>query len=414
MSVKDGLNTALRGLVANKGRSALTILGIVIGITGIILVVSLGDSAEDIIVGELGGLGANTVVVRPGQEPTGPTDFAQVLFNDSLKERELRALQSKKNVPDLIAAAPEVFVTGSVAYQGETIQPTIFGFSAEFMSETLGVRIARGLPFYEQDIAANARVAVIGQDVQEELFGQQTAVGKFITVKGTKFRVVGVFEPRGQVVFFNVDDLVLVPYTTALQLLSGNNYYNQIILSARNSEVVDRMVVDVQRTLRDLHNIRNADDDDFSIQTQQGLVEQVTTIIGTFTAFLSVVIAISLIVGGIGIMNIMLVSVTERTPEIGLRKSLGATQRDILEQFVIEAILLTVSGGIIGVILGFLLSWIGTILIIQTTGIALEFSFSYGAAVLGVVISGGVGLVFGLYPALKASRKSPIEALRYE
>lgn len=414
MLIKDGLHTATRGLLANKGRSMLTILGIVIGITGIILVVSLGSSAEDIIVGELGGLGANTVVVRPGQEPKGPTDIAQVLFNDSLKERELRALQNKQNVPDLIAAAPEVFINGSVAYRGETSQPTIFGFSAEFMIETLGIGIAEGLPFYQQDIAANARVAIIGEDVREELFGEQSAIGKFIDVKGTKFRVVGVFEPRGQVVFFNVDELVLVPYSTALQVLSGNNYYNQIILSAKNSEVVDRMVGDVTRTLRDLHNIRDPEDDDFSVQTQQGLVEQVGTIIGTFTAFLSVVIAISLVVGGIGIMNIMLVSVTERTPEIGLRKSLGATRKDIIEQFMIEAVLLTMMGGIIGVIFGFLLSWAGTLLIVQTTGIAIAFSFSYGAAILGVLISGAVGIVFGLYPALKASKKSPIDALRYE
>jgi putative ABC transport system permease protein len=226
--------------------------------------------------------------------------------------------------------------------------------------------------------------------------------------------VIGVFEPRGQVVFFDVDELVLIPYTSAQTYLVGFDYYNEIVARASSPERVDRVVFDIEQTLRELHRISDPDKDDFYIQTQQGIIKQVQAIIGVFTLFLSMVVAISLVVGGIGVMNIMLVSVTERTREIGLRKALGATNRNILVQFLLEAVMLTLAGGIIGIIIGTTLSFTGTLVIAQMTTFSPPFSFPLGAALLGIGVSMFVGVVFGLYPAYKASQKSPLEALRYE
>ena len=226
--------------------------------------------------------------------------------------------------------------------------------------------------------------------------------------------MVGLYAPKGQVVFFNVDELVLVPPATALTYLTGNNHYSQIILKASSPEVVDRMGSDIKRTLRDLHKIKDPADDDFYLQTQQGLVDQIGQIIGAFTLFLSFVVAISLIVGGVGVMNIMLVSVTERMREIGLRKALGATNKDIRTQFLIESVLLTGAGGLVGIILGTIFSLLAAFAIRNFADLAWSFSFPISGALLGLGVSALVGLGFGIYPASQAAKKSPIEALRYE
>ncbi|MBI5077714.1 ABC transporter permease [Candidatus Falkowbacteria bacterium] len=414
MKLKHTFNIALTGLRANKRRSFLTILGIVIGITAIILIMAIGSGAEGLIVGELGGLGAETIVIRPGKEPKGPTDFAETLFSDSLKQRELEAILKKSNVPDLIDAAPEVYVPGSVSYGDETYKPTIIGFEADFMTDALKLKLADGTLFDENDLKSKAKVAIIGSKVKDELFGDESPLGKNIQIKNIKFRVIGVYAPRGQVVFFNVDDLILLPHTTAQTYLSGKDYFHQLTARAKSPAVVNQTVEDIKRTLRELHNITDPEKDDFNVQTQQGLVQQVRVIINVFTAFLSFVVAISLVVGGIGVMNIMLVSVTERTREIGLRKAIGATNRDIQLQFLTEATLLTVAGGIISIILGSGLSLLFSFALSRAYELNWAFQFPILAAVLGIVVSGLIGLVFGLYPANQAAKKSPIEALRYE
>jgi len=414
MVLKYTFKTATRALITHKVRSFLTILGIVIGIAAIILVSSVGESANNVIVGELGGLGAETVVIRPGKEPKGPTDIAETLFSDSLKERELEALKKKGNVPDIADISPEILVPGSVSYAGETYKPVILGFSADFMTDTLGLVVSEGASFGEAEIRARSKVAVIGRKVAVELFGNNNPIGEQIQIKNNKFRVVGLFEKRGQVVFFDVDELVLVPYSTAQTYLSGNDYYTQIIARAVSPEKVDGVVYDIKRTLRDLHKIDDPEKDDFYVQTQQGLVEQVESIIGVFTLFLSLVVAVSLVVGGVGIMNIMLVSVTERTKEIGLRKAVGATSKDIMLQFLTEAVILTFAGGLIGVIIGVSLSFMVSVLAKLIAGFALSFVFPIVPALVGIFVSVLVGVVFGIYPAREASKKSPIEALRYE
>ncbi|MBI2048269.1 MAG: ABC transporter permease [Parcubacteria group bacterium] len=414
MTLKDSFTMALRGLKTHKSRSGLTILGIVIGITAIILMMSIGNGAEKLILNEIGGLGAETIVVRPGKEPTGPSDLGETLFADSLKRKDLEALKRKGNVPYLVEIMPALLVPGSVSYEGETYRPTIMGGSFEIMSATFNVYVADGAPFTETEINQSASVAIIGSKVAQELFGGSEAVGEFIKIKDRKFRVLGVLEPKGQAAFFNFDEIVIVPYTTAQLYLLGIDYFHEIIIKTQGADFVARSVVDIERTLRESHNIDNSKDDDFFLVTQQGVVKQVQTILGALTAFLSSVVAIALVVGGIGVMNIMLVSVTERTREIGLRKAIGATEKDILRQFLFEAIILTAIGGIIGVILGGVLSLAASLVLTQILELNWTFSFPLTAVFLGISMSAVVGLIFGIYPARKASEMSPIDALRYE
>lgn len=414
MTIKDSFSTALTGLKTHKSRSALTILGIVIGITAIILMMSIGKGAETLILNEIGGLGAETIIIRPGKEPTGPADFGGTLFADSLKTKDIEALTHRGNVPHLLKIMPALLVPGSVSYEGETYRPTIMGGSIEIMSDTFDVFVEKGVSFDEIDISQNAHVAVIGSKVADELFGGGDAVGEYIKIKNRKFRVVGVLESKGQVAFFNFDEIVIVPYTTAQLYLLGINYFHEIIVKTEGPNFVAQSIEDIRETLRASHNITNSKDDDFFLVTQQGVVKQIQTILGALTAFLSSVVAIALVVGGIGVMNIMLVSVTERTREIGLRKAIGATEKDILRQFLFEAVILTGIGGIVGIVLGGVLSLVASFVLTRVLGIDWVFVFPMIAVFLGLFMSAVVGFVFGLYPARQAARKNPIDALRYE
>lgn len=414
MRTKYTITTAYHAVRANKVRSGLTILGIVIGITAIMLIVSIGEGAQSLILGQIQGLGAETIVLRPGREPKGPTDFAQTLFSDSIRIRELEALRRRENAPDIVTLAPVVFVSESVSYRGETYRPSILGWSAEFMLSMGNITLERGTIFDETDIRQTAPLAIIGAKVREELFGAEEPIGKFIRIKGKNFRVIGLLKKKGAGTFFNSDDLVVIPYTTAQTYLTGTNHFQEIMIRAKSPEAVPRTVADITTTLRELHNISDPSKDDFYIETQQGVIEQVGTILAALTAFLSAVSAIALLVGGIGVMNVMLVSVTERTKEIGLRKALGAKNRDILYQFLTESLILTLWGGVMGITLGAVFGYLAAIGLSVGLGLEWSFAFPWKAMLSGLLVAAVVGLVFGIYPARKASLKSPIEALRYE
>ena len=412
MTLKNNLIISFNGLKAHKMRSILTILGIVIGIAAIILIMSLGAGAQDLILSQIQGLGSKTIAVAPGREPKGPTDIAQIL-SDSLKEKDLLELNKKTNVPMLKNIMPIVFGGETAAFENETYRMTIFGAS-ELIMDIFDLLPEKGFFFTEEDIKNNASVAVIGAKIKEELFGSSEALGEKIKIKNRSFTVIGVLPKKGQVSFFNFDEIAIVPYTTAQKYIFGIKYFHRFMIEAETENDIERTVSDIKTTLRNSHNITDPEKDDFFIETQADLVSRISTITDILTLFLVAVAAISLIVGGIGIMNIMLVSVTERTNEIGLRKALGATKRNILSQFIFEAIILTVSGGVIGILLGVLFSLIASFILSRFVGLNWQFSFPIEGTIIGFAVSAFIGLVFGFYPARKASMKNPIEALRYE
>ncbi len=412
MSIRHVLKTSLSGLRANKSRSFLTILGIVIGITAIILVMAIGEGAQNLILGELQGMGSKTIVVVPGKQPSGPSDIAQI-FSDSLKQKDLDLLQRKENVPTLGQMMPVVFGGDTVSYEAETYRPTIFG-ATPLVSTIFNIYTEQGRFFSDDDVKGLANVVIIGSEVKKQLFGESDVLGQKIRIKGVNFTVIGVLPSKGQVSFFDFDKMVIVPYTTAQQYLFGIKYFHRFIIQADSDNSVERTVSDVRSTLRNSHNITDPTKDDFFVETQKDIAASLGVITTVITMLLTSVAAISLVVGGIGIMNIMLVSVTERTKEIGLRKALGATQKDILMQFLLEAVLLTGIGGLIGIALGAGLSFIVSFALTKVLAVDWAFAFPVNGALLGLGVSATIGLIFGLYPARLAARKSPIEALRYE
>ncbi len=412
MTLKHSIQTAYSGLEANKSRSLLTILGIVIGVAAIILVMSLGEGAQNLILGQIQGMGSKTIIVVPGREPKGPADAAQVM-SDSLRNRDLDALERKENVPTLKTIMPLVFGGDSSSYENETYRLTIFG-ATPLIETIFDLPVEHGSYFTEEDVRGRTSVVIIGTKVKNELFGDSEALGQKIKIKGRSFRVIGILPEKGQVSFFNFDEAAIVPYTTAQDYIFGIKYFHRIIVESEDEGTIARTVDDITATIRESHDITIADKDDFFVETQADLASRLSTITSILTAFLAAVAAISLVVGGIGIMNIMLVSVTERTKEIGLRKALGATYRDILMQFLLEAVMLTGIGGIVGILMGASLAFIISLVLTNVLSLSWSFSFPISAAILGLGVSGLIGLVFGIYPARTAAKKSPIEALRYE
>jgi len=412
MHIKYTAKTAFRGLATNKTRSFLTLLGIVIGITAIILVMSLGQGAQNLILNEVQSMGSKVIEIRPGREPKGFSDILQI-FSDSLKEKDLIALRKRENLPHVKSVQPLVFGSTTAVFENEARNVSIYGV-AEGFGKNYNITVDEGRPIDDDDVKNRADVAVIGSKVKEDLFGSSEALGQKIKIKNRNFKVIGTLAKKGQVSIVNFDDVALIPWTTAQQYIFGIKHFQHILVEVESEEFVDETVRDIKIVLRNSHNITDPEKDDFSIGTQASAMKQVNTIMNILTLFLVAVVAISLVVGGVGIMNIMLVSVTERTREIGLRKALGATSKNIMTQFLLEAIMLTASGGAIGISLGIIFSFVASLILGNYLGLNWQFIFPFQAMFLGLGVSTLIGLVFGIYPARKASLKSPIEALRYE
>ncbi len=413
MRWNDTFRTAYESLRGAKIRSFLTMLGIVIGIASVVILMSLGNSAEKYILNEVQSAGSNLMFVVPG----GPNDSGfseaaqQGIVIKTLNDRDVRSLQAE---PSVKLVSPTVNGMSRVVSGNEDESATFQGVNADYF-KIREFELARGNFFTASDVSSFNKVAVIGSELATSLFGEVNPIGKSIRLKNASFRVVGVLEklgtgPGGT----NEDKVVIVPVSVAQKQLLGIDYYTYIMLAAEPAYNIDFVKTRVSSLLRQNHSISNSSKDDFTVSTQEDILSLLGNITSVLTIFLTAIASISLVVGGVGIMNIMLVTVMERTKEIGLRKAIGATDRDILQQFLVESVILTAIGGVIGIVSGSLFVTIVYFIVEKLLDGGWFFSLPPSAIILALGVSTTTGLVFGIFPARKAARKNPIEALRYE
>ncbi|MFZ2361382.1 MAG: ABC transporter permease [Anaerolineae bacterium] len=418
MNLVESLRVAMRGLAANKLRAVLTMLGIIIGVGAVITLLSVGRGVENLIREQLQGAGTNLLFVVPVNlnESSGGGPPGMRSFEPSLTRGDLEALNDPFNVPDVVKTAPEVNTMAEVTHLKNTLNLQVSGVTYDYQ-DVRNARVAEGSFISDQDVAVRSRVVVLGVRAMERLFStDEYAVGRTIKINNIPFEVIGVMEEKGGGAFGSEDDLVYVPLTTMQERLLPNlrNSRGEPLLSVIYTQVVseDRMDAarqQIEEVLRQRHNIQFRGEDDFTVINQADLVAIFGQITGVITLFLGAIAAISLLVGGIGIMNIMLVSVTERTREIGIRKAVGARRQDILLQFLIEAMVLSLIGGLVGIGLG----WAGAVLISNLQD-NLTAVVTPQSVLLATGFSLAVGLFFGIYPATRAAGLNPIDALRYE
>lgn len=407
MEINELIAEALNTLRVNKLRTFLAVLGIVIGIGSVIALISLGQGSQAAVTSQIESLGANLLTISPGSARGGFIQGGAGSAN-TLTLEDAQAISTSTTVTDVANVSPEYSRRAQVTAAGKNTNTTITGVVAIY-STIHKVNVSEGVFITDSDNARQAKVAVLGPTTVTDLFGvNMNPLGQSIRIQGQSFKVVGVTVSKGGAGFGNQDDAIYVPLSTAQKVLFGATSLSSIAVEAKSSAVMTAAEDQVGYLLLDRHKINSPTNADFSIFSQNDILNTASTVTGTFTALLSGIAAISLIVGGIGIMNIMLVTVTERTREIGLRKALGAKKKDIISQFLIEAIILTFAGGVIGMIVGVLIS----VVISKLVGI--PFAISPGSVALAIGVSGAIGIIFGWYPARKAANLQPIEALRYE
>ena len=401
MYLTDSIKIGIEALFINRIRTVLTLLGITIGVLSIILLVSIGQGAKDYVFGELNELGTNLLLVTPGKrETTGGTpvvtDTIHKLTYDDAKVIERRAT-AIKNV------APVVLGSGNVKYKNRSRDTLVVGVTNEFQS-VRDLHVEIGSFMSVSDIEGRRKVCTIGRTVKKELFGETNPLGKMVRIIDTKFRVIGIMEKKGRSLGFDIDDLVWTPIETAQEIFNTDEL-TELWVKAASEKEIDEAREQITKILIRQHN----NNEDFTVTTQTALLTSASSIMDMLTWALGSIAGISLLVGGIGIMNIMLVSVTERTREIGVRKAVGAKGKDILFQFLIESVSLSVSGGLIGIFLG-----LSAGLILELFFPSLPITIVWWAILLAFGFSASVGIFFGVYPARKASLLNPIDALRYE
>jgi putative ABC transport system permease protein len=407
------LRIALRAIAKNKMRASLTVLGVVIGIAAVTAMVSIGLSASQLVQGEFQNLGTNVIVVLPGNQQTQGARRALI---PSLTPGDVSAIQKECNA--VLAASPMVFSTGNAIFGNSNWTPKeMVGVGSDYLT-VRNWQIRLGDFFTDRDISNANKVCVIGQTVVKKLFQTSNPIGESIRINKIPFEVVGVLQAKGaNMVGDDQDNIILLPYTTVRKRLQRSNFNNVdiILASARSVDQMKLAQTEVEGLLSDRHRIGPGQPSDFEVQNTTEIAGVFSIITGTLTAMLAAIAGISLLVGGVGIMNIMLVSVTERTREIGIRMAVGARPGDILRQFLVESMLLSLLGGIVGVLLGISAS-IGLIWLINavSAGRPWPIVVSWPAAVASLLFSAAVGIGFGYYPAWRASRLDPIDALRYE
>ncbi len=402
MNFLETFRVAFEAILSNKVRSALTMLGVIIGVLAVILLVSIGEGAKVYITKELTGMGTNLLIITPGKtstsggfHPPSAGSVRKLTYDD--------AQTLKRHAWLLTDAVPIVLGTGRIKFGNLGRDTMVIATTPEF----LGIRnlnVDVGSYITQGDVDTKTKIVVLGTKVKQELFGDQNVLGKVVLLSDARYRVVGVMRKRGTSLGMDLDDIVFIPVTSGQELFDTDGLF-EIIASTKRTEDVDRAIAQIKDVLMKRH----AHKEDFTIQSQGAMLDTMNTILDVLTAVLGGIAGISLVVGGIGIMNIMLVSVRERTREIGVRKAVGARNRDILAQFLVEAVVISGVGGVIGIVLG-----VGLALLIPVFVDVLPTSVSLWAILMAFFFSMAVGIFFGVYPARKAALQDPIQALRYE
>ncbi|MBT3249809.1 MAG: FtsX-like permease family protein [Candidatus Pacebacteria bacterium] len=396
MEVDELFLLAFQALRRNVGRTLLTMLGIIIGIASVITIMSLGAGSTESIVGEISAFGANVLTVSPGKSRRGPGGSSNTVV--TLVSEDAEKIEDLANVEKI---SRTINGNKTIVANSESTNSQISGVDAAYESIN-SVEFTTGGFFDEGDVLSAAKDVVLGDEVIEDLFGEDSAqyvIGETVRIDGRVFQIVGVMTDSGD---------ALVPITTAQNILFGQNHLGSISVYVTDSELIDAVSADIEELLLIEHDIEDPELADFNVSNSQSFVDTISSVTGTLTTLLSGIAAISLVVGGIGIMNIMLVTVTERTKEIGLLKAIGAKDQNILAQFLIEAVVLTISGGVIGILLG------AGIAFIASQAMSIPFVIENSSILLSFGVSVGVGIVFGYYPASQAAKLNPIDALRYE
>ena len=407
MSIINLLKVAFTAILSNKFRSFLSMLGIIIGVAAVIIMMAIGQGSKESVRAELSKMGTNLLTIRPGARMRGGVRQDPSAMQ-TLKMADYESIMSEASL--VTKVSPEVSSGGQAIYGAKNTNTTIYGGSSEYLDIKLW-QLKDGDCFTEEDIKKSTKVCVVGTTVVEELFGSKDydAVGKTIRFKSIPFRIVGILKSKGYNNWgMDQDNVIIAPYTTVMKRIAAQTYFNSIIVSALSEELSEKAIDELSVILRRNHKIKDEAEDNFTIRSQQEMMETMGSTMDTITVILVVAAAFSLLVAGIGIMNIMLVSVTERTKEIGLRMSVGARGIDIMSQFLIESIMISLTGALLGIGLGYGGSWLAKNVFMFPSSVPL---WSVGVS---FCVCAFIGIFFGYVPARKAARMDPIEAIRYE